>query len=212
MEVEQRGDSLVLVMHVGVTKSSSAHVVSSKGVDVLGCEQVVVDDTKWSVFFLVDREVPMSVFLCDIKPSTLAPGTSAEGDPQSNGAAERSRNVTKGHVRSIKPAVGSASGVDVPADRKKGVWEGAPLFSQRSLVNGSGGSPLDCRFEQGRIPAFGVARGRTITPPVMDGMAACWTKHAAASWHQMQRMTMVAELGSVHLCCNRKRQCQYHHQ
>ena len=92
----------------------------------------------------------MSVFLCDNKPSTIAPGTSAEGDPQSTGAAERSRNVTKGHVRSIKPAVGSASGVDVPADRKKSVWEGAPLFSLRSLVNKSGEYPLDSRFEQGR--------------------------------------------------------------
>ena len=50
MEVEQRGDSLVLVMHVGVTKSSSARVVSSKGVDVLGCEQVVVDDKMVSFF------------------------------------------------------------------------------------------------------------------------------------------------------------------
>ena len=30
--------------------------------------------------------------------------TSAEGDPQSNGAAESSVNVVKGHVRSIKLA------------------------------------------------------------------------------------------------------------
>ena len=51
VEVEQRGDSLVLVMHVGVTKSSSARVVSSNGVDVLGCEQVVVDDKMVSFFF-----------------------------------------------------------------------------------------------------------------------------------------------------------------
>ena len=50
VEVEQRGDSLVLVMHVGVTKSSSARVVSSKGVVVLGCEQVVVDDKMVSFF------------------------------------------------------------------------------------------------------------------------------------------------------------------
>ena len=104
----------------------------------------------------------MSVFLCDNKPSTIAPGTSAEGDPQSNGAAERSRNVTKGHVRSIKPAVGSASGVDVPADRKKSVWEGAPLFSLRSLVNKSGEYPLDSRFEQGRY--FGTNGGNEHSP------------------------------------------------
>ena len=43
-------------------------------------------------------------------------GTSAEGDPQSNGAAESSVNVVKGHVRSIKLAVESASSVEVLAD------------------------------------------------------------------------------------------------
>ena len=42
--------------------------------------------------------------------------TSAEGDPQSNGAAESSVNVVKGHVRSIKLAVKSSSSVEVPAD------------------------------------------------------------------------------------------------
>ena len=42
--------------------------------------------------------------------------TSAEGDPQSNGAAESSVNVVERHVRSIKLAVESASGVEVPAD------------------------------------------------------------------------------------------------
>ena len=41
--------------------------------------------------------------------------TSAE-DLQSNCAAESSVNVVKGHVRSIKLAVESASGVEVPAD------------------------------------------------------------------------------------------------
>ena len=41
--------------------------------------------------------------------------TSAGGDPQSNGAAESSVNVVKGHVRSIKLAVESASSVEVPA-------------------------------------------------------------------------------------------------
>ena len=48
--------------------------------------------------------------------------TSAEGDPQSNGAAESSANVVKGHVRSIKLAVESASGVEVPADHDLLTW------------------------------------------------------------------------------------------
>ena len=69
------------------------------------------------------------VFRCDNEPSILAllravklawagdvvQETSAEGDPQSNGAAESSVNVVKRHVRSIKLAVGSASGVEMPA-------------------------------------------------------------------------------------------------
>ena len=68
------------------------------------------------------------VFRCDNEPSILAlltavklawagdvlQETSAEGDPQSNGAAESSVNVVKGHVTSIKLTVESASGVEVP--------------------------------------------------------------------------------------------------
>ena len=48
--------------------------------------------------------------------------TSAEGDPQSNCAAESSVNVVKGHVRSIKLAVESASDVEVPADHDLLTW------------------------------------------------------------------------------------------
>ena len=48
--------------------------------------------------------------------------TSAEGDPQSNGAAESSVNVVKVHVRLIRMAVESASGVDVPADHDLLTW------------------------------------------------------------------------------------------
>ena len=48
--------------------------------------------------------------------------TSAEGDPQSNGAAESSVNVVEGHVRSVKLAVGSASGAEVPADHDLLTW------------------------------------------------------------------------------------------
>ena len=48
--------------------------------------------------------------------------TSAEGDPQSNGAAKSSENVVRGHVRSIKLAVESASSVEVPADHDLLTW------------------------------------------------------------------------------------------
>ena len=52
----------------------------------------------------------------------VAQETSAEGDPQSNGAAESSVNVVKGHVRSIKLVLESASGVEVPADHDLFIW------------------------------------------------------------------------------------------
>ena len=40
-EVGQRGDSPVLVMHDGVTKSIFAHLIPAKGVDFPSCEKVV---------------------------------------------------------------------------------------------------------------------------------------------------------------------------
>ena len=76
------------------------------------------------------------VFRCHNEPSILAllqavklawtgdvvvQETSAEGDHQSNGAAV-SLVVVKGHVRSIKLAVESASGVEVPADHDLLTW------------------------------------------------------------------------------------------
>ena len=76
------------------------------------------------------------VFRCANEPSILAllravklawtgdvvQETSDEGDTQSNGAAESSINVVKGHVRSIKLAVEPASGVEVPADHDLLTW------------------------------------------------------------------------------------------
>ena len=77
------------------------------------------------------------VFRCDNEPSILAllravklawtgdvvqEETSAESDPQSNGAAGSSVNVVKGHVRSIKLVVESALGVEVPADHDLLTW------------------------------------------------------------------------------------------
>ena len=39
--MEQRGDSLVLVMHDEVTKSIFAHLIPAEGVDCPSCEKVV---------------------------------------------------------------------------------------------------------------------------------------------------------------------------
>ena len=91
-----------------------------------------------------------------------------QSDPQSKGDAESSVNGVEGHVRSIKLAVESASGVEVPADHDllllswlvpqatsvhcfgfrsvervgqhlKEVWEGAPFLPWHSSVSECGG-------------------------------------------------------------------------
>ena len=126
-DVEQPGNSPVLVMLDGVTNSFFAHLIPAKGVDLPSCEKVV----KMIIKVLDNSGHHRVVFRCDNEPSILAllravslawtgdfaQETSAEGDPQSNGAAESSVNVVRGHVRSIKLVVESASGVEVPAER-----------------------------------------------------------------------------------------------
>ena len=132
-EVEQRGDSPVLVMHDGVTKSIFAHLIPAKAVDFPCCDKVV----KMIVQRFGDTLGYHSVvFRCDNEPSILSllrtvkmawTGDAVQERPlkatqQSNGAAESSVNVVKGHVRSIKLAVESASSVEVPADHDLLTW------------------------------------------------------------------------------------------
>ena len=92
-------------MHDGVTKSIFAHLIPTKGVDFPSCEKVV----KMIVKDLDNMGDNTVVFRCDNEPSILAilravklawtgdavQETSAEGGPQSNGAAESSVNVVK---------------------------------------------------------------------------------------------------------------------
>ena len=76
----------------------------AEDLDTLGYHRVVFRcDNESSILSL-----PRAVMLA--RTSDVVQETSAEGDPQSNGAAESSVNVVKGHVRSIKLAVESASG------------------------------------------------------------------------------------------------------
>ena len=131
-EVEQRGDSPVLVMHDGVTKSIFAHLIPAKGVDFPSCEKVVKMIAKdldtlgyHRVVFRSDNEHSILSLLRAVKPAwtgDVVQETSAECDLQSNGAAESSVNVVKGRVRSIKLAVESASSVEVPADHDLLTW------------------------------------------------------------------------------------------
>ena len=114
-----------------MTKSIFAHLITAKGVDFPSCEKVVKTIVKDSDNLGYNRVV----FRCDNEPSILASfrvklawtgdvvqATSAEGDPQSNGAAESSVNVVKEHVRSTKLAVELATGAEVPADHDLLMW------------------------------------------------------------------------------------------
>ena len=98
-EVEQRGQSPVLVMHDGVTKSIFAHKIPAIGVDFPSCEKVVkmivkdLDTLGYDrVVFRVFRSYNESSFLALLRAVKLAwtgdvvQETSAEGDPQPNGA------------------------------------------------------------------------------------------------------------------------------
>ena len=102
-EAEQRGDSTVLVMHDGITKSLFAHLIPANGVGFPSCEKVV----KMFGQDLDNFGYRRVVFRCDNEPSILAllravklawngdvvQETSAEGEPQSNGAAESVKSI-----------------------------------------------------------------------------------------------------------------------
>ena len=104
-EVEQPGDGPVLVMHDGATKSIFAHVIPAKRVDFPSCEKVVMmisedlDNLGYHrVVFRCDNEASILALLGTVKlawTGDLVQETSAEGDPQSNGAAEILVNFVK---------------------------------------------------------------------------------------------------------------------
>ena len=164
VEVEQRGDSSVLVMHDGVTKSIFAQLSPAEGFDFPSCEKVV----KMIVKDLDTLGYHRVLFRCDSEPSILAllravklawtgdvvQETSAEGDPQSNGAAESSVNVVKGHVRLIKLAVESASGV--PADHDLLTWlvSYATSMHLRFLVGRDGKTAHERKVGRRRVPSL----------------------------------------------------------
>ena len=89
VEVEQRGDSPVLVMHDGVTKSNFAHLIPAKGVDLDTLEY-------HRVVFRCDNEPSILALLRTVKlawTSDVVQVTSAEGDPQSNKCRQRACQI-----------------------------------------------------------------------------------------------------------------------
>ena len=119
------------MMHDGVTKSIFAHLIPAKGVDFPRCEKVVkmmyqkirtIWDATESCFGATMSLPSILAFLRAMKlacTGDVVQETSADGDPQSNDAAESSVDVAKGF---IKLAVESASGVEVPADHALLTW------------------------------------------------------------------------------------------
>ena len=115
-------------MRDGVTKSIFAHFIPTKGVDFSSFEKVV----KIIVKDLDNFVIPQSRVSVRQRGPILGwerglgldveQETSAEGVQQSNGAAESSVIVVKGHFRSIKLAVESVSGADVPTDHDLLTW------------------------------------------------------------------------------------------
>ena len=83
-EVEQRGDSPVLVMHDGVTESNFAHLIPAKGVDSPSCEKSEDDYQR-----LGQVGTPQSGVWVRQWTGDVVRETSAEGDPLSKGTSDR---------------------------------------------------------------------------------------------------------------------------
>ena len=173
-EVEQRGDSPVLAMHGGVTKSVSVHLIPTKGVDFPSCEKVVkmIFRKSFGQFVIPQSGVSVSersilTLLRAVKlvwSGDVVQETSAQGDPQSGGAAESSVNVVKRHIRSSKLAVESASGVEEPADHDLLTWL-APYATS-----------MHRRFSVGRGGKTACERsvGKRAVPPLAQFGARVW--------------------------------------
>ena len=120
----------------------------AEDLDTLGYHRVVFRcDNESSILSL-----PRAVMLA--RTGDVVQETSAEGDPQSNGAAESSVNVVKGHVRSIKLAVESASGVEVQADHYLLTWLVSYVTSmhRRCSVGGDGKTVCERNVGRGAVP------------------------------------------------------------
>ena len=167
-------------MHDGVTKSIFAHLLPAKGVDFPSCEKVVkmigkdLDTLGYhTVVFRSGNEPSIQSLLraaklawtCDVVQET-----SAEGDPQSNGAAGSSLNVVQGHVRSIRLAVEAASEVEVPSDHDLLTW----------LVPYA--ASMHRRFAAGRDDKTAYERNvgrRSVHPLAQIGQRVWWMPFAA---------------------------------
>ena len=121
-DLEQRGDIPILV----------AHLIPAKGVEFPSCEKVVkmiVQDLHNLGYHRVvsrsDNEPSILSLLRAVKlawTGDVVQETSAEGDPQSNGAAESSPNVAKRACQIDQTGRGVSFEVEVPADHDLLMW------------------------------------------------------------------------------------------
>ena len=168
------------------------------------------------------------MFRSDNEPSILAvlralkQETTVEGEPQSNGAAESSVNVVKGHVTSIKLAVESASvsvlcatsihrRFYVGRDGKTAYERGAPFGSvvdASAAIQPSSG-PFDSRFEQGRY--LGPMDGDRIQHLLALSVEVVDQARGSELASKCTGSRMTVELGLELLCCSHTRQSFYLH-
>jgi len=131
----------VLVMWDSRSRSLFAHVVAATGVDhrltdravalvcgdlsSLGCRRLILRS---------DEERAITAFLRLVArrwDGEVIPHTSAEGDPQSNGAAENAVGILKGVVRTAKDALEDQIGQTLPSDHLETPFIAAGNFFAR---------------------------------------------------------------------------------
>ena len=129
---DNEGPTPVLVMHDSIAKNVFAHAVPHKGtqhegfhfavqavaanIESLGYQRIIVKG---------DQEPSLQAFLRRVRSHVrceCVPEQSAEGEPQSNGAAERAVQTIKGLCRTLRDALESNIKGPVPMDSPLMSW------------------------------------------------------------------------------------------
>ena len=122
-------------MLVGKDSKSNAilaYLVSQKGIDFQGCQAVInraVHDLNLlgykRVLFKSDQENAILALLREIRrawPGEVVPEEAATGESQSNGGAEVSVRLLEGMVRTLKDALETRIGQQIPTDHPVLSW------------------------------------------------------------------------------------------
>jgi len=160
----------VLVMWDSKSKGLYGHVVFAKGVDNPMTDRAVsliVDDLNSTGYkravIRSDNEPAITALLRLVARrwmGEVVPESSAEGDPQSNGAAENAVRIMKGLVRSAKDALETRIGRPLPSDHGLITWivPYVAAMYRRCAIGIDGRTPserLTGRRFGGRVAEFG---------------------------------------------------------